>query len=103
MRDTWQLGPLRDLDVEEMEPKIQEFTIKANQLMRANAGDQVVSQLLEEIATFKAGAPLLMMLGNRALEERHWQQVWARLGDENDGDPHPYLHPHLTLTLTLTR
>jgi len=78
---------LSSLDVEALEPQVSELGIRAAQLLRANRSDTAAMQLRNEVADFAPTVPLLLVVANRALESRHWREIFTLLGHGDDWDP----------------
>jgi len=88
MRALWMEGPVRELNRDEIEPQVQAVKLATKNLKKKTKGDQMTVQLLEEIEAFEEDwMSTVQTLANPAMEDRHWAQIFAMLGQPDfDGD-----------------
>lgn len=77
MKEVWMHGNVKELDMEEIGPRVQDFWLRTKALLKATRKDTVLVQLQQEIADFKEHMHVVLTLANPALEDRHWQEVTA--------------------------
>eukprot|EP00882_Tetradesmus_deserticola_P029870 GHRQ01033497.1.p1 GENE.GHRQ01033497.1~~GHRQ01033497.1.p1 ORF type:complete len:381 (+),score=198.64 GHRQ01033497.1:102-1244(+) len=82
----WTEEPILDddglvlLNVEAVRQEVEDYAAKAYKAAKANKDDQVVSRLKDVVDDFKELLPLVEELGNPALQERHWIEMFDIIG-----------------------
>ncbi|CAE7735644.1 DNAH6, partial [Symbiodinium sp. CCMP2456] len=69
--DVWKKTDITQLNVEEMNKKVLEYSKTAYQLTRSLEGDKVAQEIRSEVDEWKGNMPCILDLGNPALRDRH--------------------------------
>jgi hypothetical protein len=79
----WLTKPFRDLDAQEIVGQVKEFDrdnlMLRQQLPRDNP-DQILEALKAEVKEFGHHNNLVLALGNKALEQKHWDKIFGLIG-----------------------
>jgi uncharacterized protein HemY len=79
----WLTKPFRDLEAQEIVAQVKEFDrdnlMLRQQLPRDNP-DQVLEALKAEVKEFGHHNNLVLALGNKALEQKHWDKIFGLIG-----------------------
>ena len=81
----WSLKPWNKLDINELTKGADEFEKKVRKLPSKNPGlDQLppFKKLKEAVEGFKKSVPLIEQLKNPAIQERHWEKIMAKTGND---------------------
>ena len=79
----WKSKQWHDLNAEEMEREVQ-ATLKQSVLFYKQREDDVSLRFKEEMVKWKEYMNTLVPLGNEALRQRHWEQIFAKLNRQYD-------------------
>ena len=74
----WLTKAFRDQDAEEIVTQVKEFdrdNLFLKQQLGRDTNDLVLEQLRQEVKEFGVNNNLILALGNRALEQKHWEQM----------------------------
>ncbi|CAG9462898.1 unnamed protein product [Pedinophyceae sp. YPF-701] len=77
----WLNGPVLELDVEQIVPQVDNFGTTGYKLGKQLKDDRVVFRLREAVDEFRELLPLVEQLANPALKVRHWEAVFAMVGE----------------------
>lgn len=80
--NAWKNGQFNDLNVEEMELEVGNYTKKVAKLGRDIRKWKVWESMKEELDRFKETIPLIQDLRSKALRSRHWISLQDRIGVE---------------------
>jgi dynein heavy chain len=77
---TWKASLFEDLDVEAVEAEVARvYKIALKLDKRAKGADEAAAHFRQLVEEFRVYAPLLVELGNKALTQRHWEQIFRGL------------------------
>ena len=85
-RAKWLRDPVTALNVEVITPEIEQFASTTYKLVKQYKDDRVVYRLRDSIDSFKQLMPLIEELGNPAFKPRHWEAIFALIGESYDSD-----------------
>ena len=78
-RRLWGSTPLERLEMSEVKQEIEELYAKSYKMNKSD-GDGVTEKLLALVGAEKQHLPVMEALGNKALKERHWSQIFEGIG-----------------------
>lgn len=87
-RPLWMQGPFMQIDAATVEDEVVEGIKALNKMAKGSFAEfeepmKVLTQIKEEMSTFKAYLPLLAALRNPGMRERHWKQLAVELDNES--------------------
>ncbi len=81
----WLTKAFRDQDAEEIVNSVKEFdrdNLFLKQQLGRDTNDLVLEQLRQEVKEFGVNNNLILALGNRALEQKHWEKIFGLIGQQ---------------------
>ena len=78
----WTTCQTNTLEPEEVETKMDEIAKANYKMIKQRRDDLVCVRLKEELESFKDNLPLLALAADKALRERHWEQIYGLLEAE---------------------
>ncbi|GLC41774.1 hypothetical protein PLESTM_001238200 [Pleodorina starrii] len=79
-KEGWMTSPCAELDPEAIQAKVDELARNNYKALKARKEDPVSGRLKSQLEEFSSVLPLLQEVANKALEKRHWEQIFAALG-----------------------
>jgi dynein heavy chain len=79
LHHSWMHSPLGRVDVEELNRSVQ-VLLKTAFVADKKLNDDVSARFKNEVQDFKRVVPIIMDLGNPNMRERHWEKLYAGLG-----------------------
>lgn len=79
----WLTKPFRDLDANEIVAQVKDFdkdNLMLRQQLPRDQADQVLEALKAEVKEFGHHNNLVLALGNKALEQKHWDKIFGLIG-----------------------
>lgn len=76
----WKDGDFLTLDVEQMNEEVKEFFLKAHKLNKELKDSAVTQKVKHMINEWKLVMPMIVDLGNKAIKQSHWRQLFTSLG-----------------------
>lgn len=100
--DAWVRGPVFALDAEEVEKSLEQMSRSAIMLSReisdaSPAAATMAENMKKELDLFKPNVPLLAVLCNKGMKDRHWDKVSTIVGFEMAPDGHTPLSRFLEM------
>jgi dynein heavy chain len=80
----WRESPLATIDVDDMGKAVQGILKTASRSEKALPGNGAATKLKASVEDFKGVLPVVSDLRNRALQQRHWDEISAVLGTPID-------------------
>ena len=82
MQEAWEQTQFSDIDVNEMDDKVQRFGRMCFKVERGLPSNKVVPKLRDLVEEFKKILPVVRSLRNDALKERHWTKIKDMTGHD---------------------
>lgn len=79
----WLTKPFRDLDAQDIVGQVKEFerdNLMLRQQLPRDSPDQILEALKAEVKEFGHHNNLVLALGNKALEQKHWDKIFGLIG-----------------------
>jgi len=83
-KDSWLGAPCQDLNAEEIQEKFNECVAKNTRLVKSRRDDKVVMRMKKELDDFQVSSlPVLLEVSNKALHDRHWEQILSLVQNQS--------------------
>ncbi|KAF5830265.1 dynein heavy chain, N-terminal region 2-domain-containing protein [Dunaliella salina] len=83
-KDSWLTLPCQDLSAEEIQEKFNECVAKNTRLVKSRRDDKVVMRMKKELDDFHVSSlPVLLEVSNKALHDRHWEQILSLVQNQS--------------------
>eukprot|EP00818_Percolomonas_sp_WS_P004783 CAMPEP_0117442044 /NCGR_PEP_ID=MMETSP0759-20121206/3945_1 /TAXON_ID=63605 /ORGANISM="Percolomonas cosmopolitus, Strain WS" /LENGTH=4215 /DNA_ID=CAMNT_0005233913 /DNA_START=112 /DNA_END=12759 /DNA_ORIENTATION=- len=76
MTEQWDNTDKDELDGPQVEEQINEIFKRSHKLHRKAAGDDITTHLKHRVKTWKDRVPIILMISNKDMLPKHWQQVF---------------------------
>lgn len=84
LSNQWNETKFAEVEVEDMNRKVQEYNKIAVQSTKAMPENEVPSIWGDQVAQFKNTLPVVVALRSKALQKRHWDEIYTMIGQELD-------------------
>jgi len=82
LESQWMSASCWDLDPEEIQTQLDEFTKANYKAIKARKDDAVCVRMKRELDEFKGHMNLLTLISDKAIKDRHWEDIYKLVGEE---------------------
>ena len=86
MVENWRSVPFEEIDVEQITQLSDEYFIKVTKCESRLPDSSAVMRLSQDVRNFKSTMPIVTALGNKKLEDYHWDEITAVIDLESKID-----------------